>query len=119
MVNMRQLITLTAAIGLAFLLQLWLPWWSVALVGFLIGLAGSKSPKSALGLGFASVFLCWLGQTLWINYQNEGILASRMGLLLGGAPGYLLPWVSGRLGGLVGALSAWTGFLFKNLAFRK
>lgn len=114
---MQRVIIVIAAILLAFLLQWWLPWWSVALVGFLVGVFGATNTKNALLLGFLSIFLCWTIQAGWITMQNEGILASRMGILLGGAPGILLPFIGGIIGGLVGALGAWSGWLFRKWAF--
>lgn len=111
----------TAFIGivvLAFGAQFILPWWAIALVAFILGALLGKTQVHAFGSGFLAIFVLWTIQAFLHFTANDGILASRMGTLLGGVPGALMPWITGLIGGIVGGLSAWTGFLGGGLAKR-
>ncbi len=100
---------LAVIIGLSYIAQFFTPWWTFAVVAFVSGaLLGEKAFPAFLA-GFLGIFLLWSVQALWLTIGNGGILAAKMGELLGGVPGAAMPWVSGVLGGLLGGLGAWTG----------
>ena len=105
---MIQLI-LIAILGL--LAQLILPWWSLALVAFLVCLWRSRSAGQAFMFGFYGVALVWLGYALFIYAQVGGDFIGRMGELLFKVNNAVLPiLVTAILGGLVGGLSGLSGF---------
>ena len=108
---MKFYILLGSLMALGYLSQFFFPWWAVVPIGFLGGMALAKNGPHAFTGGFLAVFLLWTGQALWVSIGNQGILAAKMGVLLGGAPGTALPFVSGAIGGLLSGLAAWTGFL--------
>jgi hypothetical protein len=74
-----------------------------------------KGSGQAFGAGFLALFALWGVQAFWISAANEGVLAARMGMLLGGVPGGAMPWLSGLLGGLLGGLGALCGFKARHL----
>lgn len=97
---------------IAFVLNLFLPWWSIALPGLILGYLLKPKPLAAFGLGFAALFLLWGGQALYIHIANAGILSTRIaGLLHLGQP-LLVVLLTGVIGGLVSGLAALTGALF-------
>lgn len=108
------LLTLAIAI-LAFVAQLALPWWAIVLAAALGGAFLGKGGWQAFGAGFLGLFALWGVQAFLISSANEGVLAARMGILLGGVPGGLMPWLSGLLGGLLGGLGALCGFQARHL----
>ncbi len=108
---MRFLLLLVSILVLSFLGQYFFPWWAIVPIALIGGFALGKNNQQAFLGGFLAIFLLWTGQTLWMSLANEGILANKMGLLLGGVPGGALPFVSGIIGGLLAGLAAWTGFL--------
>ncbi|MBO2008697.1 hypothetical protein [Hymenobacter negativus] len=95
---------------LASAVQLDLPWWSLAVVTFVVGLAIAPSGRVAFWAGFAGAALSWIMPAAWLAYQNDGLLAHRVAQLLplGGSPAALV-LVTGVEAGLVGGLAALAG----------
>lgn len=92
--------------------QLFFPWWSLVVVACLLGaLLPLRTGSLNFGAGFLAGFLLWGLYAWYLSTLNEGILAARIGTLLGGLPGGLMPWVSGLFAAIVTALGALTGRL--------
>lgn len=107
---MKFIVALFLTAFLAFLAGLYLPWWSVALAGFIIALLVRQRSWSSFLSGFLGVFLLWLAIASWISYKNEGILAGRMSSVLpAGGSTLILILLTGLIGGLIGGLGALTG----------
>ncbi|WP_201984308.1 hypothetical protein [Hymenobacter rubidus] len=95
---------------LASAVQLDLPWWSVAVVAFVVGLAIAPSGRVAFWAGFSGGGLSWVLPAAWLAHQNEGLLAHRVAQLLplgGSVPALVL--VAGVVAGLAGGLAALAG----------
>lgn len=96
---------------LSLLAQLFLPWWSLAIVTFAVCYWRSSGAGRAFWYGFAGVALIWLGYALLIHCRTDGILTGRMGLLLFKAENALLPLLAtALLGGVVGGLAGLSGY---------
>ena len=95
---------------LASAAQLLLPWWSLAVVAFAIGLTLAPTGRAAFGAGFGGAGLSWLLPAVWLSYQNDGLLARRVAQLLplGGSAAALV-LVTAVVAGLVGGLAALAG----------
>ena len=74
-------------------------------------LVGKHSFNSFIS-GFFGVLLVWLGYMLFVNSQNEGLLLGRVSQMFG-LSGELLIAVIALIGGLVGGMSALTGYHLK------
>lgn len=98
---------------LAFVLNIWLPWWTIALPGLLFGYVLKPAPGKAFLAGFVALFVLWGSQTLYIHIANNGFLSSRIAEMLGGIPPFLLILISAIIGGLVSGLAALTGSLVR------
>ena len=95
---------------LASLAQVVLPWWSLALVAFAVGLALAPTGRAGFWAGFGGAGLSWLLPAAWLAYQNEGLLAHRMAQLLPlGGSATILVVVAGLIAGLVGGLAGLAG----------
>tara|TARA_R110000868_G_scaffold235273_9_gene489146 strand:- start:3625 stop:3963 length:339 start_codon:yes stop_codon:yes gene_type:complete len=105
------LLTLLILIS-AFLLNLFLPWWSIVLPGLLFGYTFKKKGLPSFGWGFLAVFLLWGGQALYIHFANDGILSTRIATMLGVGSPYFVILITGVLGGLVSGVATLTGALF-------
>ncbi|MCH5718815.1 hypothetical protein [Niabella hibiscisoli] len=106
---MKFFISLLAIAILSFIVGLYAPWWSIALVAFIISLCISQTPGSSFLSGFTGVFLLWLILALFINAANGGILANRIGGMLGiGQSPVLLAFITAVVGGLVAGFAALT-----------
>lgn len=97
----------------AFLLNLFLPWWSIAIPGLIFGYGFNHQPIPSFGWGFLALFLLWGGQALYIHFANDGILSSRIAEMLSVGSPLLVVLITGILGGLVSGLATLTGSLLK------
>ena len=95
---------------LAAAAQLDLPWWSVALVGFAVGLGIAPTGKAAFWAGFVGAGLSWLVPAAWLAYQNDALLARRVAQLLPlGGSALALVVITGVVAGLVGGVATLAG----------
>lgn len=103
----------------AFIFNLVLPWWSVAIPGIVLGYMFDKSPAASFGMGFLGVFLLWGVQAGWTHYANNGILGNRIAEMLSIGSPLLLILATAIIGGLVSGLAVMTGSLltrnYKNM----
>src|SRR5574340_1266111 len=67
---------------LSFCSCLYFPWWSIALVSFLVSVLIRQKPWVAFLSGFVALFLLWGGLSFWISSNNDHILAHRVSLLI-------------------------------------
>ena len=104
------ILTLTIIV-LAFILNLFLPWWSIAIPGLLFGYSYRKSAAASFGWGFLALFVLWGGQALYIHFANDGILSTRIAEMLGVGSPFIVILATAILGGLVSGLATLTGSL--------
>jgi uncharacterized membrane protein len=101
----------------SFAAGLYLPFWSAALVAFLVALFIYQKPGMAYLAGFLGILLFWGLLAWWIDAQNNSILSHRMATLfpLGGSSALLI-LITAIVGAIIGGLSALSGnFLRKYL----
>jgi cell division protein FtsX len=105
---------LMALVG--FALGLYLPWWSVALAGFVISFFLYQKPLIALLTGFISIFLLWGLLTIVRSQANDHILAHRVSILIlqKDSPNLLI-LVSALIGGITGGMGAICGSLLRRI----
>ena len=94
------------------ILQQFLPWWIIALVGFVGGYTIKQGYLKAFAAGFISIFLLWIVYAFMLSHGNNDILAAKVARLLPlqGQVSLLL-LVTGIVGGLVSGLATLTGRL--------
>jgi len=97
---------------LSFLLQLFAPWWVVALISFITCALLAKTGKSALWHPFLAILLLWSGMALWKSMPNEHLLANRVAEMLMVKSWILVLCLSAILGGFVAAISGFCGYHF-------
>ncbi|MBC8153454.1 MAG: hypothetical protein H7Z72_11130 [Bacteroidetes bacterium] len=92
--------------------QLFLPWWSVAIVAFAVCFWRGKTGRGAFVAGFIGIALVWQVYALFIHVQNAGVMTGRMSQVLFKAdmPIVLLE-LTVLLGGLAGGLAGLSGYL--------
>lgn len=100
---------------LAFALGLYMPWWSVALASFAVGLILGLKPGASFLSGFLGGALLWGGMAMVRSHLNGHILASRFSpMVLGVENPYLLVGLAALLAGVVAGMGALTGSLLRN-----
>ena len=99
---------------LSLLVQLILPWWSLAVVAFIICFLRSPNGGRAFLSGFAGVALVWLVYAFFIHTRTDGVFTGRMSELLFKMNTSALPLlVTALIGGLVGGLAGLSGYFVK------
>ena len=106
-------IALTAIASL--LLQAVLPWWSLALAAFLIGIIVSQSLFLSFLSGLLGTAVVWWGYAWLIDMNTASFLSEKIAALLKIGSPVALIFVGGVLAGIVGGFAAAGGSSFKKL----
>lgn len=115
----KNLINFTATLALAFVLSLFLPWWSIMAAALVTAFMIPLKKAAVFFIPFFAILLFWATYSFMLSSGNDFILAKRIAQLLplGGNP-YLLIGITGILGGIAAGISAIFGKqlsrLFKN-----
>lgn len=97
---------------LSAIAQFFMPWWVIAPIAFITCFWQSNTAGKAFLEGTVSIALVWAAYAGFLNSQNEGVLAARMGELLFKMPNNagLLLLITPLIGGLVGGIAGLAGF---------
>lgn len=104
---MRFPVQILAIIILGFFLELFLPWWSVALAAFVGGLL--INTRTNFLAGFLAVGLLWIMNALIADLSSDSGLADRVARIFMLHNKALLLLVIFLLSGLVGGFATMTG----------
>lgn len=95
---------------LSLVTGLYFPWWSLAIVAFLVSALVHQKAGRAFGAGFLAIFLLWGGLAFWMDLKNNHILSQRIAQLLPlGGNSWALILLTATLGALVAGFSAMAG----------
>ena|SRR5688500_9749155 len=100
---------------IAFLLQLFLPWWILAVVAFGLAFGLARHAQQAFLAGFAGIGLGWLIMSLFFHVRNQGLLTAKVAVLFTLPSSLLLILVTVLIGALTGGLFALAGFFCRKL----
>jgi asparagine N-glycosylation enzyme membrane subunit Stt3 len=103
---MRFLIQLILITVLAFVFELFLPWWSIAIAAFLGSIV--VNTRANFLAGFLGIALLWFFHALIISSSAAAPLADRVAKLFS-LNSTLLMVVTALIGGLVGGFAAMAG----------
>jgi hypothetical protein len=88
---------------LSYVVGLYYPWWSLAVVAFVVTLVVPQRPFAAFLTAFLSVFVFWFSLAFFKDLANDHILADRISNLFLKAE---YPAVIAAIAGLIGAVVA-------------
>lgn len=95
---------------LSFAAGLYLPWWSLALVAFIVAALIHQRAGMAFLSGFLALFLLWGIIAFIIDQRNQHILSSKIATLLPlGGSSMLLILITSLIGALVAGFAAMAG----------
>ena len=97
----------------SLLAQFFLPWWSIAVICFAMAFWKAHRGGQAFFSGFTAIAVTWLGAALFWHVVTDGILSTRVAAMFSLNSPWLLLAVTVLLGGIVGGLSALSGFLVR------
>jgi hypothetical protein len=106
---MKFSIQVIATFFVCFLLQTFLPWWTMAIGAFAVGYALANNGYGSFAAGFLAVGLLWLGMAFYVDQTTQSILTEKVNKLLP-LNSFVLTTL---IGGLVGGFAALTGALLK------
>lgn len=107
---MKFIIQLIATIVVCYILQSFLPWWTMAVGAFTVAyLVGNKGFPSFVA-GFLAVAVLWIGMAYYIDFVTEAVLSGKVNQLLP-----INVFVASMIvGGLVGGFASLTGSLIRS-----
>lgn len=97
------------------LLQVFAPWWVIAIVPFLVFLIRPSTPGNAFGTGFAAILVLWLAYEFYLHFISDGAMSNRIASIFSLPNGILLLFVAALVGGLTGGLAALSGCLLRRI----
>lgn len=107
---MRFLLVTLLTAAFSFIAGLFLPWWSLALIGFLVAILIQQKTSYAFLSAFTAIFFLWGGLALLIHVRNQGVLTKKMAELfpLQGQSFYLI-LITATIGAVVAGFAAMSG----------
>ncbi len=112
---MKTILTIGITALVAYLGELFFPWWIVMTIAFIMGYLIPKKAAQAFLVGFMAIFLLWLIFALLTNLQQGPLMAERIGSLFGIPNAFLMAIVSAFVGAISAGISAISGYYFKQL----
>jgi hypothetical protein len=114
--NMKFIMQVLITAAICFVLQSFLPWWSMAVGTAAVAYFIDNKGGASFLAGLVGVALLWLAVAFYIDASSQAILTSKVNKLLP-IPALALTAI---VGGLVGGLSALSGALLKStFSFQK
>lgn len=92
---------------MAYVLSLFLPWWSIMVAGFIAGLFIGLKKSAVFFIPFLAVLVLWVVQAYILSSGNDFILGNKIARLLPlNGNVYLLLLVTGIIGGLAAGVAS-------------
>jgi len=99
----------------SFLIQLLLPWWSMAIAAFIVSFGIGKKPLSTFLSGFCACGLVWLLYALFIHFTKGDLMTERIAQLFTLPSSWLLYLITLLLAAIIGGFASWSGLSLKHL----
>jgi hypothetical protein len=113
---MKFIIAILLTMLMAYSFSLYLPWWSIAIAGFIVGFFIYQRSGFAFMAGFFALFLLWAILAWFSSADNDHILAQKISMLvIKSDNAIVLIGLTAFLGALTGGMGALTGSLLRNL----
>ena len=112
---MKFIVSLILIALLSFASCLYFPWWSIAIVAFVVAALIPQKPFVGFVTAFLAVGLLWAGLAFWLSNNNGHLLAHKVSLIILKIDSpYLLIVATGIIGGIVAGFAALTGSFLRN-----
>jgi hypothetical protein len=107
---MRFLLSILLIAVFGFIAGLFLPWWSIAIVAFLVLILLPQGLGRSFLAGFLGIFIMWFLVALIQDLKNDHILSRKIAELFKlGPASVLLIFITALIGGLVAGFAAISG----------
>ena len=108
---MRFVFLVSGIFLVGWIAHLILPWYAILLIAFPFGILISVREWQSFLAGFLAGFMLWGINAGYMNLQNDGLLAGRMGELMGGMGPAWMVALTALLGGLLAGMGSLCGNL--------
>ena len=88
---------------------LFLPWWTIAVVAFVVTSLIPQNPLRSFLSGFTALFLLWGALSWFISSNNEHLMASKVALILKMGNPIIMIVATALIGALVAGFAALAG----------
>ena len=88
---------------------LFLPWWTIAVVAFVVTSLIPQNPLRSFLSGFTALFLLWGALSWFISSNNEHLMASKVALILKMGNPIIMIVATALIGSLVAGFAALAG----------
>ena len=88
---------------------LFLPWWTIAVVAFVVTSLIPQNPLRSFLSGFTALFLLWGALSWFISSNNEHLMASKVALILKMGNPIIMIVATSLIGALVAGFAALAG----------
>jgi ABC-type multidrug transport system fused ATPase/permease subunit len=103
---------------IAFVLQLFLPWWVIIVISFATcGLIG-KTAKISFWQPFFAIAVLWVSMAMYKSLPNHHILANRVAVMFGLKIWPLILFVTALIGGLTAGICGFCGYQFRKATIK-
>ena len=107
---MKFIVSIILIALLSFASCLYFPWWSIAIVAFIVAALIPQGAGMSFLTGCLALFLLWGILSFWISSSNEDVLAHKISLVfLKIDSPFLLMLATAFIGGIVAGFAAMTG----------
>jgi hypothetical protein len=110
---MRAVVQTIAILLVSFLLELFFPWWSIAVAGCLVGYG--MNARWSFATGFAAITVLWLSRILVFEHSAATPLAEKVAHIFTLPNHITLILVTVLVGGIVGGMATLTGSLLRGI----
>lgn len=100
---------------LAFVLQMFLPWWMIIVAAFAVAAIVPQKTWLSFMAGFLGIGLLWGIQALMADMSNAGILSERIAGVFSLSSGTMMILVTAVIGAVAGGMGALSGRLLRDL----
>ena len=101
---------------LSFAASLFMPWWVIAIAGFVVAFTIPQKTLFAFLSGFTALFILWIGLSFYISSANDDLLVHKMSILFLKVDNpILLFFLTGLIGGLVAGFGSLSGRLLRQV----
>lgn len=106
---MKFLLSIILTSLLSFIAGIYFPWWTIAIVAFLVAMLIPQTITRSFFAGFLAIFLLWAILALWIDIKNDSILSNRVAQLFSLGYSFIIIVVTAFTGALISGLAAISG----------
>lgn len=100
--------------AVCFILQMWMPWWTLVFPCLIVSLLTGKSGLASFLAGFLAVGLLWMVMTLYIDWTTSSMLSQKISMIFPGKSVTVLRLITVLVGGLTGGFASLSGYLVKS-----